>query len=252
MVAYYGNYVLITSKVTALIQTILDSVTAGVGNLVAEGNKSRILAVFWELMFIRYLVAGVIVFAIGTLISPFITFWLGAEYLLDPTVLILLLITIFISLSRGAVDSFNYAYGHYADVWSAWAEGAINVTVTLIAGHFWGINGILMGKICSTIPIIVIWKPMYLFRDGFHESYLKYWLGTVRYYVAFILSAVFAALLCRMIPIDPYQSLIDWVGYATCVTLLFLLIYATLLILIAPGAKNALRRLPLNKIGISI
>ena len=54
MVAYYGNYLLIINKLSQLTSTVLDSVTAGVGNLVAEGNQEKINRVFWELMSIIY------------------------------------------------------------------------------------------------------------------------------------------------------------------------------------------------------
>ena len=39
MVAYYGNYTLIVSRIGQLFSAILDSINAGIGNLIAEGNK---------------------------------------------------------------------------------------------------------------------------------------------------------------------------------------------------------------------
>jgi hypothetical protein len=60
MVAYYGNYSLIITKINQLIATVLNSVDAGIGNLVAEGDKEKIEKVFWELMAIRYFFSGVV------------------------------------------------------------------------------------------------------------------------------------------------------------------------------------------------
>ena len=96
MVAYYGNYSLIITKINQLIATVLNSVDAGIGNLVAEGDKEKIEKVFWELMAIRYFFSGVVVFSLYQLIDPFITLWLGSNYVLSHTVLTLLLITVFI------------------------------------------------------------------------------------------------------------------------------------------------------------
>lgn len=57
-VAYYGNYTLVTEKLNALLNNLLGSTGAGVGNLIAEGNQAKILKVFWELMAIRFWIAA--------------------------------------------------------------------------------------------------------------------------------------------------------------------------------------------------
>jgi len=124
-----------------------DSLYAGVGNLVSEGDMDNIKKVFWEMMVIRYYISGVVVFSMFHLITPFITLWIGEEYLLNQTILILILLNVFIAQSRGTVDMFNNAYGHYRDVWAAWTESAITITVTLICGYFYGLAGILIGKL---------------------------------------------------------------------------------------------------------
>ena len=122
MVAYYGNYTMIIYKVSQLFTFVLDSVGAGVGNLVAEGDKKNMMKVFWELMAIRHFIAGFLVTSLYFLLEPFISLWLGPQYIMDRTILILLLIYIYMMQSRGVVDMFNHAHGLYADTWSAWAE----------------------------------------------------------------------------------------------------------------------------------
>lgn len=251
MVAYYGNYVLIITRLTSLLGTVLDSVLASVGNLVVENNKSKILKVFWELMAIRYFMAGTICFCIYQLMTPFVTLWLGAQYVLSQSILVILLINLFIMISRGTVDNFNFAYGHYGDVWAAWTEGIINIAVTIVIGYYWGIPGILLGKTVSMIPIIVLWKPLYLFKDGFRESYLYYWKNTIRYYVFFCMAALTVHSLLKIVPIDPFSSYGWWFVYAVICTLLFGTIYFALIVLGAAGGKTLVNRLPLNKIGIN-
>ena len=49
-VAYYGNYTLISEKLGGLLGGVLGSTAASVGNLIAEGNKQRIMSVYWELL----------------------------------------------------------------------------------------------------------------------------------------------------------------------------------------------------------
>lgn len=250
MVAYYGNYILIISRSSSLLTTVLDSVVASVGNLVAENNRQKLFRVFWELMAVRFFIAGLICFCIYTLITPFISLWLGSEYILSHDVLVLLCINLFIMQSRGTVDNFNFAYGNFGDVWAAWAEGIINISITLIGGYFWGIKGILLGKTLSLIPIVVIWKPIYLFKAGFKEKISTYWKAAVRYYIIFSVIFAVARIIISLIPINPEASWGWWITYSTITTLMFIVLYAGTLTVFAPGGKNLIRRLPLEKIGV--
>lgn len=245
MVAFYGNYAMIINKLISMINTTLDGVSAGVGNLVAEGNKKNTMKVFWELMSIRYFIAGVIVFSLFHLMEPFIAWWLGVKYLLDHAILILLLINLFIMQTRGVVDIFNHSYGLYADTWSAWAEGIINITVTIAAASQWGITGILLGKITSVCFIVVLWKPYYLFTKGFKKPIRIYWTGTIRYYMAFILSFTTITIIADLLPFHPKESLQQLIMYGACTVIPFTLLYFLIILFATLGMKDVLKRLPI-------
>lgn len=243
MVAYYGNYIIIISKLISLFSAITGSVGASVGNLVAEGNKQSMMKVFWEFTTIQHTIAAILSFSLFSFIEPFITHWLGPEYIMDRRILVLLIIYIYITNSRTSVDSFNYAHGLYADVWSAWTELIINVSITIFGGLKWGIIGILLGKIVSLLAIVVLWKPYYLFTSGFKEPVSKYWKGAIRNYGISFLSFVLATSIIPFVPINPYNSIWDWVSYAIIGTTIFLTINLTATLLFAKGAKDSLSRI---------
>ena len=246
MVAYYGNYIMIISKITLLFKLALDGVNAGIGNLVAEGDKKHTLRIFWEIMTIRHFVAGLLCFSIYCYIEPFISLWLGSEYVLDHRILILLVIFVYISNSRGVVDSFNHSHGLYADVWSAWVELFLNVSVTIIAGIHYGIVGILLGKLVSLGFIVIWWKPYYLFSSGFKESIAIYWNGAIRYYLIFGISFFVGQYLNRFIPVNPYSTFGSWILYCTLSLTTYLSVNITLLLCFAKGAKDSLKRIKIR------
>ena len=245
MVAYYGNYMIIISKLISLFSSITGSVGASIGNLVAEGNKLSMMKVFWEYTTIQHTIAATICFSLYTFIEPFITHWLGIQYILDHRVLIMLLIFLYISNSRGSIDAFNYAHGLYADVWSAWAELIINISITIIGGLKWGIIGILLGKITSLLAIVVLWKPYYLFTSGFKEPVSIYWKGVLRNYGISITAFVLATYIIRYIPVNPYHSIWNWILYAIIGISIFLSIDLSITLLFAKGAKDSLSRIKL-------
>ena len=162
---------------------------------------------------------------------------------MDHRILILLIIFIYITNSRNSVDSFNYAHGLYADVWSAWAELIINVSITILCGLKWGIIGILFGKISSLLAIVVLWKPYYLFTAGFNESVSIYWKGVCRNYGISIVAFTLATYTIQFLPFNPYQSLWEWGVYAAIGIVIFLAIDLSATLLFAKGAKDSLSRI---------
>lgn len=207
LVALYGNYMLIIAGVTMLMNAMFNSMNAGVGNLVAEGNKERILSVFEELFGIRFILVCTLCFGVYTLAADFITLWIGAEYVLDNTTLALMVATLYITLSRSTVDAFIAAYGLYGDIWAPIVEASINVGFSIILGYFYGLHGILAGVLISLLLVIFCWKPFWLFKRGFKIDILKYVRMYIKYMSIGIIAWVIASLLCSMIKVTSTTTL---------------------------------------------
>lgn len=243
MVAYYGNYTLIITKAGQLFGSVMNSVDASIGNLVAEGNKNSIMRIFWEMLTLRHFVGGILCFSIYHMIEPFISLWLGPEFIIDHKILVMLTIYTYISYSRSVVDMYNHAYGLYNDTWSAWAELFINLSTTLIAGYFWGIIGLLLGKIISTGLIVILWKPYYLFYSGLHEKYSVYWSGAALNYTVSVISFTTTHFIIKGINIDAYSSYLSWGLFCIYTLTIYLLINIVLISLFCKGSKEFLLRI---------
>ena len=242
MVAYYGNYVMIISKLSTLFLTFFSGMAAGIGNLVAEGDKKHIMNIFWQLSSAKYLIAGILVISLSFLINPFIGWWLGTEYQLSPLLVSLFMINLYMMQTRPIVDMFNHSYGLYGDVWAAWAEGIINIVVTIAIAIKWGLIGILMGKIVSLFFIVVIWKPYYLFSQGFKEKVSSYWHGIFRYYICFGLSMAFLLITMNIFHNSPKPSLLSMFIFGVTEITPTIILYTVLLIIISPGMKDFVKR----------
>lgn len=246
-VAFYGNYTIIIDKITLLINNLLGSTSAGVGNLIAEGDQKKIQQVFWELLSIRILIAGVISFTLFRLTAPFISLWLGKEYVLPNYILVLIILNAFIGYTRGATDQFLYGYGLFHDTWAPIAEAVINISVAVIGGYLWGLPGILFGGISSLIVIVSIWKPYFLYSKGFKVSVIHYWVG----YTKQVTIVIAVGILCNYIlPIEsfnPSASFMHWVKCGAILTFTYSIITYSLLYFASPGIKVFTMRI-VNKI----
>lgn len=243
MVAYYGNYVMIISKLSTLFLTFFSGMGAGIGNLVAEGNKPHIMNIFWQLSAAKYITAGVLIFSLSFLINPFIAWWLGTEYKLGSLIVILFMINLYIMQTRPIVDMFNHSYGLYGDVWSAWAEGIINIIVTISVAMNWGIVGILLGKIISLLFIVVLWKPYYLFSQGLKTNIWIYWQGIFRYYGCFVIAFVYMLVMPHLLRLTLEPTLLSMFIFGGIIVLPTIIFYIIMMYLVAPGAKPLFKRI---------
>lgn len=166
MVTYYGNYMVLIGYTTTLMNVIFEGMGASIGNLVAENNKWHTLEVFWELFTSRFWVSSIACFGLYLFMSPFITIWIGEKYVLGDMTLILMLLTMFLRLTRSVTDSFNHAYQLFGDVWAPVVEGVINLGCSFWLGSIWGLNGVLAGVALSLLATGLFWKPYYLFSRG--------------------------------------------------------------------------------------
>ena len=159
------------------------------------------------------------------LINPFITLWLGNQYLLSDTVLILIVTNVLISYTRGGVMQFLYGYGLFRDVWAPIAEVIINLGTACTAGYFWGLPGVLLGGIVSQLLIVNIWKPYFLFHEGFKESILTYWVGLFR--ILLLVAAPMFLVYALSEQIAAFASPATWIGWIGYLSIIFIM-YATI------------------------
>lgn len=242
VVAFYGNYTIITDKLSQFVNTFLESTGASIGNLIAEKNTTKIKNVFWELLSLRYFIGGVISFAVYSLIEPFITLWIGEEYILEHIVLVLITINIFISYTRGGVMQFLYGYGMFYDVWAPIAEIVINLGTATICGSLWGLKGVLLGGITSQVLIVGIWKPYFLFSKGFKDKVWKYWINWTKLMVAIIVPWIIISYNQDLLPITPELSMLHWFLYAIIIVSVYTIICFALLYIVSPGMRRFIKR----------
>ena len=243
-VAFYGNYTLIINKLLYLVNILSDGLSAGVGNLLAEGNEQNIMKVFWEMTAARFFILGVIIFSLLMFLQPFIGCWLGQEYQLDGLIVYLIIFNFFIRLQNAAVYIYIGAAGLFSDVWAAWTELIVNLTVTIALAPFFGIVGILLGKIISYFFISAFWKPYYLFSQGFHKSVWVFWRGMAPFYLIFVLFAVLSLWLRHLIFGHYPDTLWTIIVSGCCVFLPLLAVYFLFLFQFTNGMKYFVARKP--------
>jgi O-antigen/teichoic acid export membrane protein len=240
-ITIFGNYVLITSKLAQFVYMLLNNSNATVGNLIAEGDSQKTYRVFWQFMALRYLMGVTFIFGLARLTEPFITIWVGKEYLLDNATFAMMLIYTFITLTRATVDTYLSGFGLYQDVWASLTEAGLNLVISLIAGFAWGLKGVVFGTMVSMILMVFLWKPYFLFKAGFKRSVWDYWKNMSLYIGGGILMFVLLWYLFDRVFTTPADNYLVWVLYALAQCAAMLIAYGLFLYVTSRGMRELFR-----------
>jgi len=243
MVTYYTNYTLIFNKVTILIRQTLGSNLAGIGDIIAENNITKIKKVFWEFNALFFWIGGVIVFSFYFLTEPFVVLWLGEEYILPHEVFMVMLFNVFVLLIGQTARFFLNGYALFKDVWAPWAEAIINIAIAIGVGYYYGLMGVVLGVAVSSLLIVIIWKPYFLYREGFKERIWRYWFNILRYMGVLALTWFILSPLARAVWLPEPTTFLNWILFALCISIPFSVLYAVLLYFLTPGTKHLYQRM---------
>lgn len=243
-VAYFGNYTMIINKLNFLVNILSVGVGDGIGNLIAEGDEKNIMKIFWELTATRFIILGIVIFSLLLFFQPFIGCWLGQQYILDDIIVYLLIFNFFLRLQNASVYIYIGASGLFSDVWTAWAELIINISVILLLAPTYGIVGILIAKVLSYSFISVFWKPYFLFSQGFHKSVMVFWRGMVPYYSIFALFTITSIWLKQAVISLHSDSLLSVMIYGAAIYIPLICLYFILLFKFSTGMKYFVARQP--------
>lgn len=243
LVTYYGNYTLLTVNLGLLMTALFNGLNASVGNMIVEGDKKLILKVFRELFSSRFMLVGVSCICLWFLTEPFLTLWIGPQYLLGKTTLALIIILLFLNQVRAVVDSYCYAYGLFWDIWAPLVEAGINIGLSITLGARWGLNGILTGVAASQIIMIYGWRPFLLFHWGLKESVSYYWKIFIKHLIMLILSFGILLLISNRVNCPAPDNFGQFLIYALVVFCIATFILGGLLYVSEPGQRSFINRM---------
>ena len=242
-VTIYGNYTLIVGKLISLLSVVFGSSDAGVGTLVAGGDKRHILHIFWELLDSRLCLSTIFLICLYHLINPFISIWLGEKYLLGPQFLLVFMATNGILMIRSTVDTYINAYGLYHDIWAPLVEMILNIVFSVFLGFLYGLEGVIGGIFISLFVMVCCWKPYFLFTKGIKADIWIYFrrLFTRLLSMAFLFGVTHAVI--SSFPPQKTVTFLEWGEYAFLVFILSSFLSVSTFWLFFQGMRDFVRRL---------
>lgn len=200
----YGNYLLVVQALDRILQKVFDSIVASVGNLGAEESEARQYEVFETTLFVNALAYGVISGGMLCAFNPFITMWVGAEWQFPLYLVALIVVLFYVKGMRSAAISFTSAYGLYwVTKWKAVLEAISLPLLSVILVQPFGMVGVLVASMISSLGISTIYEGWGIYRHGFHQPLHLYAIAFTKYVIVSVAAMLGAFWLCSLIALPP-------------------------------------------------
>ena len=187
VVGLYSNYYLVISAVSTLFGQALISLTPSVGNMLVEKNTEKNYDVFKKMRFINFWIATFTSVSLLLIMKPFIIIWIGEEYLLPTSVLMVLVFNYYQKMMRNSYTTFKDASGIYhEDRFIPIFESITNIVVSIILVKLLGLAGVFIGTIVSGLWLWCYSYPKYVYKNLFERTYNNYAKETIGYILLFV------------------------------------------------------------------
>lgn len=209
-VGYYSNYYMIINSLSILFSQIFTSITASVGNLLVKEDSSKSYNVFKVIMMINFWIYGFAAICLFILIEPFITLWVGSEFILAKAVLIILVLNFYITGMKASIGVYKDAAGiFWEDRYIPVIESIINIVASVIFAKFFGLAGVFLGTLISSFVVVFFSLPYYVFKKVFNKNILEYYKEYAKYFIVTLLTLIMVLIITTCFKgLSPFMTLV--------------------------------------------
>ena len=202
VVGTYSNYLMIITFFGSFINKIFESVMSSIGNLISSSSEEQTYNVFKRLFFVNFWIVSFVSVAIYNTMHSFIHLWVGDLYL-DNIILALMVISFFITNMRPSLEKFKEAAGIYReDRFAPILEALINFVVSVILAKWFGIAGVIIGTITSSLAVVFWIRPVLVYKIVFKRSVAGYFFNYLKKVIVTIVILITSNLIMNKLPLS--------------------------------------------------
>lgn len=176
-VGMYSNYFLVIGSVRQVLNQAFQGITASVGNLGVEESKDRIKRIFDASFFIGQWLFGFAAICLFEILTPFVELSFGKQYVFNKEITFVLCLNFYLTGMRQATLVFRDSLGlFWYDRYKSIVEAIINLVVSLVLGYQFGVLGIFLGTMVSTVTTSLWVEPYMLFKHRLQAPVRFYFL----------------------------------------------------------------------------
>lgn len=180
-VGLLSNYSLITEAITGILTQVTGAITSSLGNFFAKEDNDAGYHLFCRVNFLNYWLYGYSFVAFVILLNPFITIWLGVEYILSEEIVIAIATNFFVAGIMNTLWTFRSTLGLFSQgKYRPLIVATINIVLSICLSFIWGVFGVLIATSISRACVNLWYDPWLIHRNGFRRSVKPFFLSYLK------------------------------------------------------------------------
>ena len=228
MLAIYQNYFFILNSIVGFVAIIFNACMAGIGNSIIVESSEKNFEDLKKFTFIVAWISGFCTTCLLCLYQPFMELWVGSELKLKFSAVICFCIYYFVYEVNQLLNTFKDAAGiWHEDRFRPLVTALSNLLMNLIMVQFWGIYGVILSTVLSTIFVGMPWLLHNLFTVLFpKEKLLEYLKSLVFYVIVTFIGCLLTYQCCRLVYANKILTVVIRAGICgVMVNLFYFIIY---------------------------
>lgn len=179
-VATYGNYYYILNMLVGFYIVIISAIRPSVGNSIVSEFLEVNYRLFKSVVYSLLWVIGWCTICLVCLYQPFITLWLGLDFLLPMSTAIILGLYFYAWKILDTLVMFRDAAGMWwSDRYRPYIVSCLNLVGNIVLVYIWGLNGVVFATLFTSCAISIPWVIQLLFKEYFKRSPQEFIFGLV-------------------------------------------------------------------------
>lgn len=201
-VGYYSNYNVFFGIVRQLQTQFAGGIAGSLGNLLATEKSEHCIRVLSRLNYMFYVLSFILCLGMYSCVNPVIQLWLGVDYLLPGTVVLISCLNLFIDFCKTPLWQVLEVSGLFTEDKNISIIGSTaNLIVSIIFGMKYGMIGIFFG---TTITYLVqlFMKIKLIYSKTFNSSCRGYVIRWIYYLISFFAAELVILFITSFIHLD--------------------------------------------------
>ncbi|KRE75540.1 lipopolysaccharide biosynthesis protein [Paenibacillus sp. Soil750] len=226
-VGLYSNYYMFINICRTFINQIFDNINHSLGNLVAQESDDKIYKIFRVTMFFNFWIYSFFTIFLFIMLDPIITLWLGHDFQMSKSAVIFIMLNFFISGMRKSIVLVKTTSGiFHQDRYAPFFEAGVNLVLSIILVQYFGMTGVFIGTLISTIVVPFWTAPYFVYKEVFRKPVLEYFKIYLGYVVIGVGIWIVTNVLCSYVPVNNFvmlvvRSIICFIVPNICYVLIF-------------------------------
>lgn len=210
VLAVYQNYFFMISAVLSVVEIIISSIMAGLGNSFVTESKEKNYQDMLKFFFLFLWLTGVCTCCFLGLYQPFMEIWVGEELMLGFGMVISFAVYFYVYTFNRLANVYKDAAGlWHADRFRPLTTALVNLSLNLLTVRWLGLYGVLLSTIASIVLVGVPWLLRNLFTLQFERAQLRPFLKQLLLMMACTaLSGAAVCVICAQFDMAPWGKLL--------------------------------------------